>query len=151
MLVGHGWGGFDYGIQIASLNGADYGDVIVRSPDGLLRIYHSDGTSLSGGYQIGNGWAVMADIVPADDWDGDGRPDLLARHKDGRLLLYPTEGAGDWGRVRQIGQGWSQIDMMAVPGDLTGDGVPDLIGDTCPRVACFFTLATARAVSTRCA
>lgn len=132
MLVGHGWGGFDYGIQIASLNGADYGDVIVRSPDGLLRIYHSDGTSLSGGYQIGNGWAVMADIVPADDWDGDGRPDLLARHKDGRLLLYPTEGAGDWGRVRQIGQGWSQIDMMAVPGDLTGDGVPDLIGRHVP-------------------
>lgn len=127
MKIGHGWGGFDYGIQIASLDGADYGDVIVRSPDGLLRIYHSDGTSLTGGYQIGYGWHVMADIVPADDWDGDGHPDLLARHRDGRLLLYPTLSAGEWDRVREIGWGWDDIDMMVVPGDIDGDGVADLV------------------------
>lgn len=94
LQVGHGWGGFDYGIQIKSLRGDRYDDVIVRSPDGVLRIYHSNGSRLSGGYQIGHGWQDMTAIVPSDDWDGDGRPDILGRVDDGRMILYPTKGPG---------------------------------------------------------
>lgn len=127
LQVGHGWGGFDYGIQIKSLRGDRYDDVIVRSPDGVLRIYHSNGSRLSGGYQIGHGWQDMTAIVPSDDWDGDGRPDILARRPDGRMFLYPTNGAGRWGKVRQIGHGWNGLHMMSIPGDIDGDGHDDLI------------------------
>ena len=125
--VGHGWGGFDYGIQIKSLSGDRYDDVIVRSPDGILRIYHSNGSRLSGGYRIGSGWQTMTAIVPTDDWDGDGRPDLLARTSDGRMMLYPTKGPGRWGTARQIGHGWNGVHMISSPGDITGDGIDDVV------------------------
>lgn len=125
--VGHGWGGFNYGIQIESLIGGRYDDVIVRATDGTLRIYHSDGARLSGGYQIGSGWGGMTAIIPSDDWDGDGRPDILARTSDGRMLLYPTKGPGKWGNIRQIGHGWNGIHMMSSPGDINGDGHDDLV------------------------
>ncbi|WP_164712313.1 FG-GAP-like repeat-containing protein [Trueperella bialowiezensis] len=125
--MGNGWGGFDYGFQIDSLSGGTYGDVIVRSPDGLLRIYHSTGSALYGGYQIGKGWHSMTAMVPVSDWDGDGRPDILARTSDGRLLLYPTRGAGSWGTVRQIGQRWNGMDIILSPGDLTSDRHADVI------------------------
>lgn len=132
LQVGSGWGGFDYGIQIKSLRGRSHDDVVVRSTDGVLRVYHSDGQRLSGGYQIGQGWGSMTAIVPADDWDGDGNPDILARRSDGGLFLYPTKGPGHWGTVRQIGWNWNAIDQIVVPGDLDGDGIPDLIGRHIP-------------------
>ena len=39
----------------------------------------------------------------------DGKPDMLARDADGRLLMYRGNGAGGWatGNAEQIGGGWA--------------------------------------------
>ena len=45
--------------------------------------------------QIGSGWQNFTAIFSTGDFDGDGTRDVLARHKDGRLMLYRGNGRAD--------------------------------------------------------
>ncbi|MFC8041766.1 FG-GAP repeat domain-containing protein [Paenarthrobacter sp. NPDC057355] len=61
-------------------------------------------------------------------FDGDGTFDLFARDNAGRLLLYPTDGRGNWQAPRVIGNGWHIYNLLVSPGDFDGDGTVDVMG-----------------------
>jgi hypothetical protein len=65
-------------------------------------------------------------VFAPGDWDGDGRADLLAMDKSGRLYLYSGTGSGGVKAGRQIGQGWNGYRIIPA-GDLTGDKANDLL------------------------
>ncbi|WP_309076360.1 VCBS repeat-containing protein [Paenarthrobacter sp.] len=61
-------------------------------------------------------------------FDGDGTFDLFARDAAGRLLLYPTDGRGNWRAPQVIGNGWHIYNLLVSPGDFDGDGTVDVMG-----------------------
>ena len=68
-------------------------------------------------------------MLPAGDFSGDGKPDLLARRPDGVLLLYRGNGAGGWvtGKGEPVGSGWQSFTAVLPGGDFSGDGRPDVL------------------------
>lgn len=66
-------------------------------------------------------------IETAGDLTGDGRVDLLTRHKPtGVLYLRPGKANGTWGTPISLGAGWNSM-LVTGAGDFTGDGRPDLL------------------------
>src|SRR5687767_13770331 len=116
---------------LADWSGDRAADVLAVRSDGALLLYPGTG---AGGFQpngprvIGSGWAQF-DTLLTGDWTGDGKPDILARHPDGRLLLYRGNGAGGFltGAAEQIGSGWQQFDALLLPGDWSGDRRGDIL------------------------
>jgi len=63
------------------------------------------------------------------DYTGDGRADLLAiNDTDGRLRIYPGNGAGGFTTPITLGPGWTSYNAIAGGADYTGDGRADLLG-----------------------
>ena len=107
-------------------------DLLAVPSDGRLLLYRGNGAGgfVTGqGEPIGTGWAQFTALLLVRDWSGDGKPDLLARASDGRLLLYRGNGGGGFatGRGEQIGTGWGQFTALLAPGDWSGDGHADLL------------------------
>lgn len=76
----------------------------------------------------GNGWGARDWLTVTGDWDGDDRPDLLARNPaNGDLWLYPGNGTGGFLRARVVGTGWNGFDSIISPSDWSGDGRVDLL------------------------
>jgi hypothetical protein len=65
--------------------------------------------------------------IKITDFNGDGKPDVLARDTKGALWLYPGNGSGGWLAARQIGSGWNVMTAIEAPGDFNGDGKADVI------------------------
>ncbi|WP_426003830.1 FG-GAP-like repeat-containing protein [Paenarthrobacter sp. NyZ202] len=63
-----------------------------------------------------------------NDFNGDGKADVLARDASGLLWLYPGNGTGGWLPRVQVGQGWNVMTAMVTPGDFNADGHADLLG-----------------------
>jgi hypothetical protein len=130
--IGSGWGQFSRLVAPGDWSGDGRPDLLAVHPDGRLLMYRGSG---SGGFatgipqQIGSGWAAFTALLTPRDWSGDGRPDLLARHEDGRLLMYRGDGDGGFatGRAEQIGTGWGQFTALFSPGDFSGDGKADVL------------------------
>ncbi len=97
----------------------------------------SGGFATGAAEQIGSGWGPFTALLLPRDWDGDGKPDILARDGDGRLLMYRGNGAGGFitGRAEQIGAGWGPFTALLAPGDWSGDGHPDILARTRRRRA----------------
>jgi hypothetical protein len=107
-------------------------DLLAVPSDGRLLLYRGNGAGgfVTGqGEPIGTGWAQFTALLLVRDWSGDGKPDLLARASDGRLLMYRGNGGGGFatGRGEQIGTGWGQFTALLAPGDWSGDGHADLL------------------------
>ena len=68
-------------------------------------------------------------MLAPGDFSGDGKPDLLARDGDGRLLMYRGNGAGGVRRARAepSAAGWGRSRRCFAPGDFSGDGKPDVL------------------------
>jgi len=115
----------------ADWNGDGPGDVLTIHPDGRLLLYRGNGAGgwvTGAGESIGGGWAGFTALLSPGDFSGDGKPDLLARAQDGRLLMYRGDGAGGWGGTAQtVGSGWAPFTALLAPGDFTGDGHPDVL------------------------
>jgi hypothetical protein len=107
-------------------------DLVARqASNGNLYLYPGKNTGALGSRStISSGWAGMNLIETAGDFNGDGRPDLIARQKsNGYLWLYPGTGAGKVGKRVRIGTsaGWNKMNAIIAGHDYNGDGQPDLI------------------------
>ena len=60
-------------------------------------------------------------------WDADRAADVIARSSSGALLLYPGNGSGGFGRMRQIGSGWNGMNVVTAAGDFDKNGRRDLV------------------------
>jgi hypothetical protein len=89
-------------------------DMIARDGNGRLWLYKGTGT---GGFSartlIGaSGWNSMTSLVGPGAFDTVANNDVIARHTDGRLWLYPGNGSGLSPRI-QIGHGFNIFTMIA--------------------------------------
>jgi hypothetical protein len=130
--IGSGWGAFTAVLSPGDFSGDNRPDLLVRRSDGILLLYRGNGAGgfLTGmGEPIGSGWAPFTALLAPGDFSGDGRPDVIARHPDGRLLLYRGNGAGGWvtGSGEAIGAGWQEFTAVFAGGDFSGDGRPDVL------------------------
>ncbi|MFG1605337.1 trypsin-like serine protease [Actinoplanes sp. NPDC049265] len=129
------WNNFTKLFRVNNWDGDGRQAVFARDSAGRLFKYRSDG---QGGFvggqpaQIGNGWNAYTDIMVTSNWLGDGRPNLMGRTSDGRLVLYTSNGSGGWLNPRgtQIGTRWNKFNTVLTPGSWLGDGHQSLIGRT---------------------
>jgi hypothetical protein len=105
--------------------------------DSAGRLYNYKGTGFLADFdgpktQIGSGWNAFTDIMVTNNWTGNGRPNLMGRTSDGKLVIYTSDGAGGWSNPKgtQIGTGWNSFNTVLTPGDWLGDGHQTLIGRT---------------------
>jgi hypothetical protein len=127
--VGRGWGAMDLTLGVEDWDGDGRADLLARdSRTGALWLYPGDGTggSLSR-RQVGSGWGGMRHVVAPGDWDGYGRPDLLAVDGAGIAWLYPRASDGAFAARARVGSGWGGVAAVAAVGDWDGDGGPDLL------------------------
>lgn len=108
-------------------NGDGRSDVLAIAGDGSLRLYPGNGKGGFGTSRvIGNGWGALQLVTQAGDWDGNGKPDIIARSGTA-LRLYTGNGTGGFTSSRQIGTGWGAFSTVVAPGDWTGDRKGDLL------------------------
>jgi hypothetical protein len=127
---GSGWRGFSALETPGDFSGDGSLDVLAReSSTGNLWLYPGDG---KGGWlsrvRVGSGWNGFNAVFSTGDFNGDQRPDVLARETaTGYLWLYPGNGSGGWlSRVR-VGSGWNGFSALFGPGDFNGDGAADVL------------------------
>ncbi|GAA1675852.1 hypothetical protein GCM10009830_23130 [Glycomyces endophyticus] len=114
------------------LTGDGHDDLLGRvASTGVLYVYPGTG---DGGYyhggriRVGGGWDAMSAIVSGQDYNGDGKVDLVARESaTGNLWLYPGTGTGSHGARVLIGTGWNGMSLITAVGDLDHDGIADVI------------------------
>jgi hypothetical protein len=109
--------------------GEDYADLVTVDGSGNLLLYPGNGT---GGFWarrvLGRGWQGRDLITMVGDWNGDGRPDMVARDPaTGDLWLYRGNDAGGFLGWGVIGRGWNTVTDLFSPGDFDGDGHADLV------------------------
>lgn len=96
--------------------------VVYRAGTGAGQVATGSGTWIAGD------WRMYDNIFSPGDFNGDGRPDVLARSKlNGNLYLFPGNGSGGFGARAQIGSGWVDADQIFSPGDFDSDGKADVI------------------------
>lgn len=128
--IGSGWQVFSDLAAPGDFTGDGNPDLLaVRRDNGTLWLYPGNGRA---GWQsprrVGAGWLSRDLLTAVGDWTGDGNVDVVARSPaDGRLWLYPGDGAGGWGGFRAIGTGWGRATALVGTGDWDGDGPADLI------------------------
>jgi hypothetical protein len=134
--IGTNWGSQVKIFSPRDFNGDGCSDVIGVDSGGVMRLYTGNtsggnclGTSLTGGNQIGEGWADRDIIVGPGDFSGDGCFDVIARRPStDQLELFRGNCQGGFGTVSIIGTGWNQFTAIIAPGDWDNDGCVDLVG-----------------------
>jgi hypothetical protein len=119
IVVGAGWQNFTAIFPAGDFNGDGHPDVFARNTDGTLRLYRGNGTGgwLDNGIVAGSGWQDFTALAGGGDFNGDGKPDVLARAPDNTLRLYRGTGAGGWmdnGIV--VGTGWGDLRYLTLVG-----------------------------------
>jgi len=115
------------GAAAADLDGDGRPEVITSAWDreGLLHVVAAPDDERFGEHRVAAAGVDNPHDVLAADLDGDGRPEVLAREKDGGLVAYgvPADPTGEW-------------TATTLAADLDGDGtvVADLVGGPTPEV-----------------
>lgn len=101
-----GWASIEYVAGKWSKSDKYPGLVGITQSGALIYWANKNGSSLSAGVQIGQGWNGLH--IALTDFDGDSNQDLLASAPSGALLLYRSNGVGDIlsESRRQVGTGW---------------------------------------------
>jgi hypothetical protein len=127
---GGGWNGFNALETPGDFNGDGSLDVLAReTATAYLWLYPGDG---KGGWlprvRVGSGWDAFNVVFSTGDFNGDQRPDVLARETaTGYLWLYPGNGSGGWLPKVRVGVGWGGFNALFGPGDFNGDGRADVL------------------------
>ena len=74
--------------------------------------------------RIGTGTGVTS---VSQDFNGDGRADMVARDSSGVLWTYMGNGSGSFPTRVRVGTGWNTMNSISATGDLTGDGRADIV------------------------
>ena len=132
LTIGTGWGSFTALLAPGDWSGDGRPDLLTRTAEGALLMYRGNGRGgfLSGRREpIGSGWQPFTALLTPRDWNGDRKPDLLARDAAGTLFLYRGNGRGGFvtGQREPIGSGWQGFTALFGGGDFSGDGKPDLL------------------------
>ncbi|MET7858362.1 FG-GAP-like repeat-containing protein [Streptomyces sp. NPDC005318] len=130
---GKGWQIYNKVFAPGDLNGDGRGDVLARTPSGELYLYTTTGAVESNPFtsrvKVGTGWGAYDQLVGANDMNGDGIGDLIARTTAGELYFYAGTGTAATpfkGRVK-VGNGWNAYNQLIGIDDQTGDGLADLL------------------------
>jgi hypothetical protein len=111
--IGNGWNAFDTILTPGPWLGDGKQALIGRTPGGDLRLYQSNGQGgwVNGsGVVIGTGWNSFTRFMSPGDLNGDNMADMIGIHPNGNMLLYTSDGHGNWlngGLGAQIGSGWN--------------------------------------------
>ena len=136
--IGSGWQIYAELTSPGDFNGDGRPDLVARAHDGTLWFYAGTGKvgAKDEGYRpavrIGAGWEIFRQVLGTPDLDGDRRPDIVARHRDGSLWFYSGTGRIGTGNEgyrpgRKIGTGgWETLELTA-PGDYDRNGTGDLL------------------------
>lgn len=132
---GSGWNIYNKLVATNDVTGDGKPDLVARTPDGALYLYPGTGSGsapFAARVLVGSGWGQFDQLVGADDVDGDGRSDLLARSTSGSLYLYKGTGnaSSPFAARVLVGGGWNTFAQLISMGDMTGDGVGDVLALT---------------------
>jgi hypothetical protein len=121
-------------VAIADFNGDGHPDLVLQDGSGDVIVWYFGGAMGNvflgwSGLVQGQGVATVWTVVGAADFDGNGRPDLVAENAAGQIVVWYFGGAqgdvflgGAW--LSQIGTtGYTVVGAV----DLDGDGHPDLV------------------------
>jgi hypothetical protein len=130
--TGSGWSTSALAVPFGDVSGDRCNDVLIRLGTGELRAYRPGcGKPLDAEAvytRVGTGWGQYNVLTSPGDMNGDGRADLVARHKDtGDLFFYAGLDGGGFAARVLIGTNWKAYTKVVGVGDITGDGRPDLL------------------------
>ncbi|MFD6250456.1 FG-GAP repeat domain-containing protein [Streptomyces roseolus] len=132
-LVGGGWQVYDRIEATGNLTGGGAPEVVARDRDGVLWLYQGTGhgkAPFTARTRIGGGWNTYTLLTGGSDLTGDGRPDLVATDRSGRLWLYRSTGSASapFAARRLIGSGgWQVYDQLTATGNIAGGPAGDLV------------------------
>ncbi|MFB9659015.1 FG-GAP repeat domain-containing protein [Glycomyces mayteni] len=123
-------GGADLVETAGDMTGDGLPDLLVRWEGGDLEVFRGGigGNFNRGIGAVGTGWHKMSALVSGQDFNGDGKVDIVAREAaTGYLWLYPGKGDGTVGARVKTGSGWNAMRELTAVGDLDHDGHADLL------------------------
>jgi hypothetical protein len=123
------WPGTDKVLVVGDWDGDGYVDAMGRrGSDGTMRLYRGNSR---GGFEapIGRwtGWNARRQITPVGDFNGDGRPDLMAQVSSGAVYLYPGRGKLGFGTPRLMRSALPSGATVVGVGLWNTDGAPDVV------------------------
>lgn len=122
-----------YRLLDRDIDGMNDSDILGRDSSGRLTLASPTGKGQMTQMEAygGGGWDAFDVVTIGGDWNGDGRPDVIARKvTTGELFHYPSNSSGKLGSAVRIGVNWNGMQAIVAPGDWNGDGIPDVIGTT---------------------
>ena len=123
------WPGTDKVMVVGDWDGDGYVDTMARRRStGALWLHRGqpDGQFAEpvGGW---TGWGRRATITPVGDFNGDGRPDLMAEAADGHVYLYPGNGRRGFKAAVLMRSSLPTRSWIVAVGLWNGDGAPDVL------------------------
>nr|WP_260696901.1 VCBS repeat-containing protein [Streptomyces sp. 130] len=130
---GVGWQKYNKVTAPGDLDGDGRGDLLARTPSGDIYVYISTGNTstapFKAGVKVGYGWNVYDQVVGANDVNGDGLGDVIARTPAGDVYFYA--GTGDAAKPfkarAKVGYGWDIYNQLIGFDDIDGDGLSDIV------------------------
>ncbi len=128
--LGGGWNTMRFMVVPGDMNGDGRPDLLAADSSGNFWMYPGTGGAGFGSrIKIGYGWGSFGgNVFGSGDYNGDGRPDILAQDSSGNLWMYPGTGnaAKPLGPRVKSGYGW-HMTAYVTDGDTNGDGHADLV------------------------